>query len=140
MLQVLHITAHLRVVLQCRTAHDKRYGQIQKNLCESKLRFAHGGFSYTPDGILPHIFRLRFRGGFGRAKQGGRGVPIRKQGENFFPLTLFACISAVCIFESLKISRFSKNAVLNARNFLHRVENFWDFGGVYVFSWFCRKS
>lgn len=53
------------------------------------------------------------------------GYLYGNKGKILFPLTLFACFSAVCIFESLKISSFSKNAVFDARNFLPRVENFW---------------
>ena len=53
------------------------------------------------------------------------------EGKILFPSTLFACFSTVCIFESLKIATFSKNAVFDARNFLLRVENFRDFGGLF---------
>lgn len=50
------------------------------------------GFSYTHKAILPHIFRFDFGGGFGRAPQGGRGVFRLKEGENYFPFTLFYLI------------------------------------------------
>ena len=52
------------------------------------------------------------------------GYLYGNKGKNLFPLTLFVCFTVICIFESLKNSTFSKNAVFYARKFLPRVEIF----------------
>lgn len=103
-----------------------------KILCTPKLRFRvrrfliHARWDFTAH--IPLAISGRFR-----ASDAGRsgGTLTETRGKFFFPSTLFACFSTVYVFESLKISTFSKNAVFDARNFLLRVENFRDFGGLF---------